>query len=60
MELPLLATAALIGWEWLQRQPDIFGTFNAARKKFARASGHYSRSGVPIGAARAPIWATMR
>ena len=27
MGLPSLATAALIGWEWLQRQTDIFGTF---------------------------------
>jgi hypothetical protein len=25
--LPSLATAALIGWEWLQREIDIFGTF---------------------------------
>jgi len=28
MELPSLATAALIGWEWLQREVDIFGTFD--------------------------------
>jgi len=28
MGLASLATAALIGWEWLQRQVDIFGTFN--------------------------------
>jgi hypothetical protein len=27
MGLPSLATAALIGWEWLQREIDIFGTF---------------------------------
>jgi hypothetical protein len=26
--LPSLATAALIGWEWLQRETDIFATFN--------------------------------
>jgi hypothetical protein len=30
MGLPSLATAALIGWEWLQRAADIFGTFNVA------------------------------
>jgi hypothetical protein len=28
MELPSLATAALIAWEWLQRETDIFGTLN--------------------------------
>jgi hypothetical protein len=28
MGLPSLATAALIGWEWLQRETDIFGTFD--------------------------------
>jgi hypothetical protein len=27
MGFPSLATAALIGWEWLQREEDIFGTF---------------------------------
>jgi hypothetical protein len=27
LELPSLATAALIGWEWLQRGEDIFSTF---------------------------------
>jgi hypothetical protein len=27
MGLPSLATAALIGWEWLQREKDIFATF---------------------------------
>jgi hypothetical protein len=27
MDLPSLATAALIGWEWLQREIDIFSTF---------------------------------
>jgi len=27
---PSLATAALIGWEWLQREEDIFGTFEVA------------------------------
>jgi hypothetical protein len=32
MGLPSLATAALIGWEWLQREVDIFGTFEV---------GHY-------------------
>jgi hypothetical protein len=28
MDLPSLATAALIGWEWLQRETDIFGSFD--------------------------------
>jgi len=28
MGLPSLATAALIGWEWWQREIDIFGTFD--------------------------------
>lgn len=28
--MPSLATAALIAWEWLQRETDIFGTFDAA------------------------------
>jgi len=28
MGLPSLATAALIGWEWLQRETDIFATFD--------------------------------
>lgn len=32
MALPSLATAALIGWEWLQRESDIFATFEV---------GHY-------------------
>jgi hypothetical protein len=30
MGLESLATAALIGWEWLQRQTDIFGTFSVS------------------------------
>ena len=30
MGLSSLATAALIGWEWLQREVDIFGTFDVA------------------------------
>ena len=30
MGLPSLATAALIAWEWLQREPDIFATFDVA------------------------------
>ena len=30
MGLPSLATAALIGWEWLQRESDIFGTFDVS------------------------------
>jgi len=29
MALPSLATAALIGWEWLQREEAIFGVFDA-------------------------------
>ena len=28
--LPSLATGALIGWEWLQREADIFATFDVA------------------------------
>jgi hypothetical protein len=30
MVLPSLATAALIGWEWLQREVDIFATFSVS------------------------------
>ena len=30
MGLPSLATAALIGWEWLQREIDIFATFDVS------------------------------
>ena len=30
MGLPSLATGALIGWEWLQREVDIFATFNVS------------------------------
>jgi hypothetical protein len=30
MGFPSLATAALIAWEWLQREEDIFGTFDAS------------------------------
>jgi hypothetical protein len=30
MGLPSLATAALIGWEWLQRERDIFSNFDVA------------------------------
>lgn len=30
MGLPSLATGALIGWEWLQREVDIFATFSVA------------------------------
>jgi hypothetical protein len=30
MKLPSLATAGLIGWEWLQRETDIFATFDVA------------------------------
>ena len=30
MGLPSLATAALIGWEWLQRETDIFATFDVS------------------------------
>jgi hypothetical protein len=30
MGLPSLATAALIGWEWLQREADIFNTFDVS------------------------------
>jgi hypothetical protein len=30
LKLPSLATAALIGWEWLQRETDIFATFGVS------------------------------
>src|SRR5436190_7800611 len=30
MGLPSLATAALIGWDWLQRETDIFATFDVS------------------------------
>ncbi|MGM4958126.1 hypothetical protein [Bradyrhizobium sp. 604_D8_N2_3] len=30
MKLPSLATAALVGWEWLQRETDIFATFDVS------------------------------
>jgi hypothetical protein len=30
LSLPSLATAALIGWEWLQRETDIFATFDVS------------------------------
>jgi hypothetical protein len=30
LSLSSLATAALIGWEWLQREPDIFATFDVS------------------------------
>jgi hypothetical protein len=30
LDLPSLATAALIGWEWLQRETDIFATFDVS------------------------------
>jgi hypothetical protein len=30
LKLPSLATAALIGWEWLQRETDIFATFDVS------------------------------
>jgi hypothetical protein len=30
LNLPSLATAALIGWEWLQRETDIFATFDVS------------------------------
>ncbi|WP_316192742.1 hypothetical protein [Bradyrhizobium sp. SZCCHNRI1029] len=36
--LPSLATAALIGWEWLQRETDIFATFDVS---------HYRPKGRP-------------
>jgi hypothetical protein len=36
MGLPSLATAALIGWEWWQREIDIFATFEV---------GHYGQKG---------------
>jgi hypothetical protein len=30
LRLPSLATAALVGWEWLQRETDIFAAFNVS------------------------------
>jgi hypothetical protein len=30
LDLPSLGTAALIGWEWLQRETDIFATFDVS------------------------------
>ncbi len=30
LDLPSLATASLIGWEWLQRETDIFATFDVS------------------------------
>ena len=30
LDLPSLATAALIGWEWLQRETDMFATFDVS------------------------------
>ena len=45
MGLPSLATGALIGWEWLQREVDIFATFDVA---------HYRPEGAPRHGARHP------
>jgi hypothetical protein len=43
MGLPLLAAAALIGWEWWQREIDIFATFEVnARGSSQRCSCHPS------------------
>jgi hypothetical protein len=36
MRLPSLATAALIGWEWLQRETDIFATFDVTHYRNVR------------------------
>ena len=44
MGLPSLATAALIGWEWLQREADIFGTFDV---NSLPAKGEAERSPCP-------------
>ena len=43
MGLPSLATAALIGWEWLQREIDIFATFSVDPLSTERASQHGAR-----------------
>ena len=42
MKLPSLATAALIGWDWLQREEAIFGTFEVAALSAERSPGRCS------------------
>jgi hypothetical protein len=42
-ELPSLATAAMIGWEWLQREVDIFATFEVSHLQAEGAPERRSR-----------------
>ena len=64
MGLPSLATAALIGWEWLQRETDIFATFSVAHyrpKEFpdmARVIHHKTKEEnyVPLFQNGAPLY----
>jgi hypothetical protein len=47
--LPSLATAALIGWEWLQRETDIFAVFDVSHsrpKEHPETICHSHRSGM--------------
>ena len=58
---PSLATAALIGWEWLQRETDIFATFDVTHYRPKRIPTWYasstrrrkSRAGYPSSMMRA-------
>jgi hypothetical protein len=51
MGLPSLATGALIGWEWLQREVDIFATFDVSHyppkehPNMVRVSGRKNQAG---------------
>jgi hypothetical protein len=64
MNLPSLATGALIGWEWLQREVDIFATFSVAHyrpKEFpdmARVIHHKTKEEnfVPLFKDGAPLY----
>ena len=64
MGLPSLATAALIGWEWLQREVDIFATFNVShyrskeRPDMARVIHHKTKEEnyVPLFKDGAPLY----
>lgn len=64
MGLPSLATGALIGWEWLQRETDIFATFSVAhyrpkdRPDMVRVIHHKTReeSYVPLFKDGAPLY----
>ena len=43
MGLPSLATAALIAWEWLQRETDIFATFDVGALSSERTAKRRAR-----------------